>query len=111
VIRQGQVYWLNLPEPKGSEPGYRRPCLVLQNDTFNRSKIRTTIICILTTNLRLGNAPGNVVLEQGEANFNKDSVANISQLLTVNKSDLSEQIGQISITKLDEILLGLRKIF
>jgi mRNA interferase MazF len=111
VIRQGQVYWLNLPEPEGSEPGYRRPCLVLQNDTFNRSKIRTTIICILTTNLRLGNAPGNVVLEQGEANLNKDSVANISQLLTVNKSDLSEQIGQISITKLDEILLGLRKIF
>ena len=84
---------------------------MLQNDTFNRSKIKTTIICILTTNLRLGNAPGNVVLEQGEANLNKDSVANISQLLTVNKSDLNEQIGQVSIANLDEILLGLKEIF
>ncbi|MGL4881436.1 MAG: type II toxin-antitoxin system PemK/MazF family toxin, partial [Waterburya sp.] len=78
VIRQGEVYWINLPEPKKSEPGFRRPCVVVQNDTFNRSRIKTTIICILTTNLRLGKAPGNVLLTQGEGNLQKDSVVNVS---------------------------------
>jgi mRNA interferase MazF len=80
VVRQGEVYWINLPESKKkSEPGFCRPCVVVQNDTFNRSRIRTTIICILTTNLDLAKAPGNVALEKGEANLLKASVVNISQ--------------------------------
>ncbi|MFM2314228.1 MAG: hypothetical protein RLZZ04_3504 [Cyanobacteriota bacterium] len=113
VIRQGEVYWINLPEPKKSEPGFRRPCVVVQNDTFNRSRIKTTIICILTTNLRLSNAPGNVLLTQGEANLPKESVVNISQILTVNKTDLfpENKIGQLSALKIDLIVSGLRTIF
>jgi mRNA interferase MazF len=113
VIRQGEVYWINLPKPKQSEPGFRRPCVIVQNDTFNRSRIKTTIICILTTNLRLGDAPGNVSLTQGEGNLPKDSVVNISQILTVNKTDLlpEDKIGQLSASKIDLIVSGLRTIF
>ncbi|MGF1589735.1 MAG: type II toxin-antitoxin system PemK/MazF family toxin [Pleurocapsa sp.] len=113
VVRQGEVYWLNLPEPKKSEPGFRRPCIVVQNDTFNRSRIKTTIICILTTNLDLAKAPGNVALKQGEANLPKASVVNISQILTVDKSDLlpEEKIGKLSLSNLNSVLQGLQVIF
>ena len=111
-VRQGEVYWINLSKPKESEPGFRRPCVVVQNDTFNRSKIKTTVICILTTNLRLGKAPGNVVLEEGDANLPKKSVVNVSQVLTVNKSDLlaNEKIGQLSPAKVNLIIEGLRLV-
>ena len=111
-IKQGEVYWINLPEPRESEPGFRRPCVVVQNDTFNRSKIKTAVICILTTNLRLGKAPGNVALEQGEANLPKKSVVNVSQVLTVNKSDLlpSEKIGQLPSSKISLIIDGLKLV-
>jgi mRNA interferase MazF len=113
VVRQGEVYWINLPEPKKSEPGFRRPCVVLQNDTFNRSRIKTTIVCILTTNLDLAKAPGNVTLEKGEANLPKASVVNISQILTVNKGDLlpNEKIGKLSLSNLNSVLQGLQLIF
>lgn len=113
VIKQGEIYWINLPEPKQSEPGFRRPCVVVQNDTFNRSAIKTTIICILTTNLRLEKAPGNVSLAKGDGNLPKPSVVNISQILTVNKTDLllEEKIGQLPKQKVELILSGLRLIF
>lgn len=113
VIRQGEVYWINLPESKQSEPGFRRPCVVVQNNTFNRSRIKTTIICILTTNLRLGKAPGNVTLTKGEGNLTKDRVVNISQILTVNKTDLlpEEKIGKLSASKIEAIVSGLQIIF
>ena len=109
VIRQGEVFWLNLPEPKASEPGYRRPCIVVQNDTFNRSRIATTVVCILTTNLKLAKAPGNVLLSEGEANLSKASVINISQIITVNKSDLqsNQKIGQLAEQKLNLVISGL----
>ena len=112
-IKQGDVYWINLPEPKESEPGLRRPCVVVQNNTFNRSKIKTTVVCILTTNLRLAKAPGNVALEEKEANLPRKSVVNISQILTVNKSDLlpKEKIGRLSQPKIDLVLKGLTLIF
>lgn len=112
-LKQGEVYWINLPNPKKSEPGFRRPCVVVQSDTFNRSRIKTTIVCILTTNLRLGNAPGNVTLNKGEANLPKASVVNVSQILTVNKSDLlpQEKIGQLSTAKIDAIVRGLNLVF
>ena len=113
VVRQGEIYWINLPKPKQSEPGFRRPCVVIQNDTFNSSRIKTTIICILTTNLRLAEAPGNVFIEKREGNLSKDSVANISQVLTVNKTDLlpAEKIGKLSVKKTESILSGLQMIF
>lgn len=109
VVQQGEVFWLDLPKPKGSEPGYRRPCLVIQNDTFNRSKIATTVVCILTTNLKLAKAPGNVLLPKGEANLPRASVINISQILTINKSDLlqTEKIGKISDRNLKTVISGL----
>ena len=111
-IRQGEVYWINLPEPRESEPGFRRPCVVVQNDTFNRSRIKTTVICILTTNLRLAKAPGNVALDEGEANLPKQSVVNVSQVLTVNKSDLLPElkIGQLSSSKISLVIKGLRLV-
>ena len=111
-VKQGEVYWINLPEPRESEPGFRRPCVVVQNDTFNRSRIKTTVICILTTNLRLAQAPGNVALDEGEANLPKKSVVNVSQVLTVNKSDLvsTEKIGQLSGAKISLIIKGLKLV-
>ena len=86
VINQGDVYWLYLREPSGSEPGYKHPHMVVQNNLFNRSQIGTVLVCALTSNLKRANAPGNVLLAQGEANLPKPSVANVSQLLTVDKS-------------------------
>ncbi len=111
-VKQGEVYWINLPEPKKSEPGFRRPCVVVQNDTFNRSRIKTTVVCILTSNLRLAQAPGNVALNEGDANLPKKSVVNVSQVLTVNKSDLlpQEKIGQLSSSKMSVIIKGLRLV-
>lgn len=110
VVQQGEVYWLNLPKPKGSEPGYRRPCVVVQNNTFNSSRIATTVVCILTSNLRLAKAPGNVLLSEGEANLPKASIVNISQVLTINKSELqaTEKIGQLTPQKLNSVISGLR---
>ena len=111
-VKQGEVYWLNLPEPKKSEPGFRRPCVVVQNNTFNRSKIKTTVVCILTTNLRLAQAPGNVALDEGEANLPRKSVVNVSQILTVDKSDLllEEKIGQLSASKISLVIEGLKLV-
>lgn len=113
VIRQGEIYWINLPKPKHSEPGFRRPCIVIQNDIFNRSRIKTTIICILTTNLKLAQAPGNILLNKGDGNLPKDSVVNISQILTVNKTDLlsEEKIGKLSDKKIESIRSRLQIIF
>lgn len=85
---------------------------MVQNDTFNRSRIKTTVVCILTTNLRLAQAPGNVALDEGEANLPKKSVVNVSQVLTVNKRDLlhHEKIGQLSSSKMSLIIKGLRLV-
>jgi len=106
VISQGDIYWLDLDEPEGSEPGYRHPFVVIQNDAFNKSKINTVVACALTSNLKLASAPGNVLLKKGEANLSKASVVNISQVLTVDKSDLVEKIGQLSKKRVEEIVSG-----
>jgi mRNA interferase MazF len=108
VINQGDVFWIELKKPKGSEPGYRHPHLVIQNNLFNRSRINTVVVCALTSNLTRGNAPGNVTLNKGEANLPKKSVVNISQIFTVNKSDLSEKIGTLSNNRVIQVLQGIR---
>ena len=87
VIKQGEIYWVDLTEPRGSEPGYRHPHIVIQNNLFNASLINTIVVCSLTSNLSRAKAPGNVLLNKGEANLPKKSVVNISQIFTVNKSD------------------------
>lgn len=108
VIKQGEVYWVNLGAPTGSEPGYKHPHIVIQNNLFNTSKINTVVVCALTSNISRANAPGNVSLRKGEANLSKKSVVNISQLFTVNKTDLGDKIGQVSGKKMTEVLKGLQ---
>ena len=108
VIDQGDVYWVSLREPSGSEPGYRHSHVVIQNNLFNRSRIGTVVVASLTSNLRRAKVPGNVLLEKGEANLPKKSVVNISQMFTVNKIDLKDKIGTLSPERMYEILMGIR---
>ena len=108
VIKQGEIYWINLSEPKGSEPGYRHPHIVIQNNLFNTSRIKTVVVCSLTSNLNRANAPGNVLLNKGEVNLPRKSIVNISQIFTVNKTDLVEKIGQVSQSRMMEVLDGLK---
>ncbi len=108
VIKQGEIYWVDLGEPTGSEPGYRHPHLVLQNDVFNASLISTVVICSLTSNLKRAQSPGNVLLNKGEANLSKASVVNISQIYTVNKDELTEKIGNVSAERMQEIIAGVQ---
>jgi len=89
-IRQGQVYWLDFGPATGSAPAERHPCIVVQNDVFNRTAIGTSAVCLITSNLSRANAPGSVLLKKGEANLRKASVVNISQILTVDKTELVE---------------------
>lgn len=107
VINQGDIYWVEVDEPSGSAPGYTHPHVVMQNNLYNQSKIRTVIVCVLTSNLRYAEVPGNVLLEKGEANLPKASVVNVSQLLTVDKSQLGEYIGSLSLKRIHQILDGI----
>ena len=108
VIEQGEIYWVDLGEPRGSEPAFRHPHIVIQNNLFNTSKINTVIVCSLTTNIKRADAPGNVLLQKGEANLPKQCVVNISQIFTVNKSDLADKIGQVSKKRFNEVLDGIK---
>jgi mRNA interferase MazF len=107
---RGEIWWATLPSPTASEPGYRRPLLIIQSDDFNRSRINTVIAVVITSNLRLAEAPGNVVLSKKDTNLPKKSVANVSQLITVDKSFLTERVGKISSTKLEEVEAGVRLV-
>jgi mRNA interferase MazF len=107
VINQGDVFWVDLGEPSGSGPGYRHPHVVIQNNVFNRSRINTVVVCVLTSNLKRAQAPGNVLLEKGEANLPEQSVVNVSQIFTVDKRDLVEKIGTLSHQRVRQILDGL----
>ena len=102
------MFWLDLGVPEGSESGYRRPCVVVQNNGFNERLIQTTVVCAITSNLRRASAPGNVLLRQGEAGLAKASVVNISQLYTVDKADLDDYIGTLSAARVRQIWDGLR---
>ena len=108
VIKQGDIYCVNLGEASGSEPGYRQPHIVIQNNLFNSSKINTVVMCSLTSNLKRGLSPGNVVLKKGEADLPQKSVVNITQIYTVNKNDLCEKIGQVNSERIEEIILGIQ---
>lgn len=108
VISQGDIFWIDLGPSSGSSPGYRHPHIVIQNNVFNRSRINTVVVCALTSNLKRAEAPGNVPLLPGEANLPKQSVINISQIFTVDKADLVEKIGNVSIERVREILTGMR---
>lgn len=107
VIKQGDVFWVDLGEPSGSEPAYRHPHLVIQNNVFNRSRINSVVVCSLTPNLQRAESPGNVLLEEGEANLPKQSVVNITQIFTVDKGDLTEKIGSLSRSRMARVLEGI----
>lgn len=106
VILQGEIYWVSLGEPRGSEPGYRHPFVIIQNDAFNKSKINTVVVCALSSNQKLSLAPGNIQLKKGEGNLPKVSVINISQVMTINKTDLGSKIGQLSKKRVIELIEG-----
>jgi len=110
-IKQGDIYWIEQEEPQGSEPGYRRPFVVVQNNLFNQSRIHTVVVCALTTNLQRAKAPGNVLLEPGEGGLSKASVVNVSQIFTVDKNALEEFCGAVSLRKLSQIIQGLYLLF
>jgi mRNA interferase MazF len=110
MIKQGDIYWVDLGEPIGSEPGYDRRYVVIQNDILNNSQIRTAIMCALTSNLRRASAMGNVLLEEGEANLAEKTVVNVSQIFTVDKGILNEKIGKLSIQRVRQILAGVKLI-
>lgn len=105
VIKRGEIWWAELPDPEGSSPGYRRPMLIVQANEFNKSKINTVIAAVITTNIRLADAPGNILLSRKKSKLPKDSVINISQIVTVDKSFLTEKITALSpelIVRVDE---------
>ena len=106
-IKQGDIFRISLGPPRGSEPGYRHPHVVIQNNLFNQSKINTVVVCALTSNLTRAKSPGNVLLKKGEGNLKKESVVNITQMTTVNKSDLIEKIGSLSPARIREIIQGI----
>lgn len=110
VINQGDIFWVDLGEPSGSEPGYTHPHVVIQNNMFNHSSLNTVIVCSLTSNLKRANVPGNVLLEPDEANLPKQSVVSVSQVFAVDKTQLRDYIGTLSKKRVRQILDGLKLI-
>ena len=111
MIAQGEVWWADLPEPIGSEPGYRRPVVVVQNDAFNRSQISTVICVAVTTNMRVAEAPGNVLLPLRTSGLDRESVVNVSQILTLDKGDLIKRIGKLPKSMLQAVFYGIDVVF
>jgi len=106
-IRQGQIYWVDLGEPAGSEPAGFRPALIVQGNYFNRSAIQTVVVCLITSQLKREHIPGNVRLAKGEANLPKPSVVNVSQLYTLDRSRLESQIGTLSPERVAAVIDGI----
>ena len=109
-MKRGEIWWANLPAPGGSSPGYRRPVVVVQSDAFNRSTIRTVIAAVITSNMRLARAPGNVTLTRRQSGLAKKSVVNVSQLITLDRVYLSKRIGKLPPRKLTDLDDGLRLV-
>lgn len=107
-MQRGEVWWASLPDPVGSGPGYRRPVLIVQANAFNQSTIRTTICAVITSNLRLADAPGNVRLTRRASGLTKDSVVNVSQLITVDKRLLTSRIGRAPPETVRDVDAGIR---
>jgi mRNA interferase MazF len=106
-LSQGDIWWADLPRPSGSGPGLRRPVIIVQGDAFNRSRIATVVCVPLTSNLQWANAPGNVLLPAKMTGLPKDSVANVSQIIAIDRKILTEAIGKLPPTKLRLILAGI----
>ena len=107
-MERGEIWWAQLPDPVASEPGFRRPVIIIQSNAFNRSRIRTAIAVVLTSNLRLAEAPGNVFVPASESGLPKDSVANVSQVITVDRAFLTEKCSRLPSHLISSIDEGLR---
>lgn len=110
MIHRGEVWWADLGEPRGSAPGFARPVLVVSSDAYNRSRIATVVCAVITSNLRLADAPGNVLLAAGDGGLERPSVVNTSQVITLDKADLVERIGTLDRTMMRLVDLGLRRV-
>ncbi len=110
VVQRGEIWWADLADPRSSEPGFRRPVLIVQADAFNRSRLRTVIALVLTTNMRLLDAPGNVLIPAAVVGLPKDSVANATQLVTLDRDFLVERAGRAPSRLLTRIAAGLRLV-
>jgi len=110
VMVRGDIWWASLPVPGGSEPGYRRPLAIIQSDDFNCSRIQTVIAVVISSNLRLAEAPGNILLPAKSTGLPKDSVANVSQLITVDKAFLTEKMGKLTGKQMQQLEEGLRLV-
>lgn len=108
--QRGEIWWAALAAPKGSEPGYRRPVVVVQSDAFNRSRIQTVIVAVITSNLRLTEAPGNLSLSRSQSGLPKESVVNVSQLITLDRSVLTQRIKRLPTRQLAALDDGLRLV-
>ena len=110
IVERGEIWWVNLPEPRGSEPGFARPVLIIQADSFNRSRIQTVLAITISSNLRLSHAPGNVSLDAASTGLPNASVANDSQIVTVDRTFLAELAGRVDERVLTQIEKGLRQV-
>jgi mRNA interferase MazF len=110
VIERGEIWWADLSDPVGSGPGFRRPVLIVQSDAFNRSRLRTVVAVVVTSNLRLVDAPRNVLLPAKASGLPKDSIANVSQVITLDREFLSERDGRIRGVLLGDVDSGLRLV-
>ena len=108
VISQGDIYWAQLEDSSGLQPNYAHPHVVIQDNIFNRSRINTVVVCALTSNMKRANEPGNVLLEVGEANLSKQSVVVVSQVSTVEETQLGEYVGTLTRQRINQILAGIR---
>ncbi len=109
-MQRGEIWWASLPAPKGSGPGRRRPVLIVQSDAFNASRIQTAIAVVITSNLELSAAPGNLLLRRKDSGLSKDSVVNVSQLITLDKTFLTERVGTLPNRHAGAIDEGLRLV-
>lgn len=109
-MQRGEIWWANLPEPSGSSPGYRRPVLLIQADAFIQSRIATIVAVMITSNLRIAIAPGNVLLRAAESGLSKDSVINVTQIVTLDKQALDTQIGHVTAATLTDVEDGIRLV-
>jgi mRNA interferase MazF len=110
VIKRGAVWWAELADPRGSEPGFRRPVVVVQADSFNRSQIGTVLVAVITSNLDLGEAPGNVSLSRRDSRLPRASVVNVSQLLTLDRRFLVKKVGRLPAQIVEAVNEGLRLV-
>ena len=109
-MERGTVWWAQLPDPVASEPGFRRPVVIIQANSFNRSRIRTVVVIVLTSNLRFAEAPGNVLVSATESGLTKDSVANVSQIITIDRTFLTEKCSRLPSRIIKSIDDGIRLV-